>query len=252
MRRLWFALLVLVALTAACGGGEPADTATPGAAGGSPARSPAAVRKASPTPASTTPTPGGTVTPTATSIPTGTPSSQQAADAALAAALKQFDGVRDADCRAVNPGKKPCLSPRSNPAAVQRGIAVFGVSDPDGGGGFIAVLGRDPTGGWKLWFTTQNAYQLLFLPGDMRACAEGQGLNVRSAPTTNASVVATLKDLTIVRGEEFALTGPASDPLKPGYGWYRLSAPENGWAYSKFLANAALGDCSTRDAQEGR
>lgn len=169
----------------------------------------------------------------------------------MAAALKRFDGVRDIDCTTNNPQKKGCLKLQTEPSAVQRGIAIFGVSDP-GGGGFVGVMGRDQTGEWKFWFGTQNAYQLLTLPGEMLVCAEDQGLNVRSAPTTDAPTATVLKDMTVVRGEEFVLTEPASDTLKAGYGWYRLSSPQEGWAYSKYLINAALRDCSTRNVQEAR
>lgn len=158
--------------------------------------------------------------------------------------------MSDADCETNNPQKKQCVSAQSSPSTVQRGIAVFGVSDPGGFGAFAGVLGRDPAGEWKFWFATQQAYQLLVLPGDMLVCAEGDSLNVRSAPTTDAQVVGSLSDLTAVRAEEFVLTEPASDLDKPGYGWYHLSAPLDGWAYSKYLTNADLGDCSLRDGIE--
>lgn len=190
--------------------------------------------------------------PARTAVPTGTQTSQQAADAAFAAALKQFEGVSDADCQTNNPQKRPCVSAQSSPSTVQRGIAAFGVSDPEGFGAFVGVLGRDPAGEWKFWFVGQQAYQLLTLPGDMLVCAEGQGLNVRSAPTTNAPIVGSLQDLAPVRAEAFVLTEPASDRHKPGYGWYHLSAPLDGWAYSKYLTNALLGDCSLRDGIEAR
>lgn len=44
--------------------------------------------------------------------------------------------------------------------------------------------------------------------------------------------VGVLEDLTTVRAEEFVLTERASD-LQHGYGWFRLSSPLDGWAYSK-------------------
>jgi hypothetical protein len=180
-----------------------------------------------------------------------TPSPQAAAtavDAAFAAALEHFDAVSDADCTTNNPQEKDCVSAQSQPSTVQRGIAVFGVGPPDGPG-FVGVLGRDPAGEWNFWLGGQQFYQLLILPEDMIVCAESQRLNVRSAPMTDAPVVGKLEDLTMVRAEEFVLTEPGSGPQQ-GYGWFRLSSPLDGWAYSKYLTNASQGDCTLHDALE--
>jgi len=248
------ALIAACFILAACGGQEEEEAAAPTAA------TPEAVtpteaetEEAEPSPTAVPPsptTPAGTVATTSTAVPRGTQTAQQAADAAFAAALEHFQAVSEEDCETNNPQKKQCVSAQSSPSEAQRGIATFGVYDPEGIGGFVGVLGRDPAGEWRLWFTTQQAYQLLTLPGDMLACAEGQTLNVRSAPTTNAPVLSSLEDLTTVRAEEFVLTEPASDPDNPGYGWYHLSAPLDGWAYSKYLTNALLSDCSLRDGIE--
>ena len=100
--------------------------------------------------------------------------SQQAADAAFAAALKLFDGVGEADCETNNPQSKNCISSQSDQSTVHRGIAVFGVGDPAGGGGYVGVLGQGTDGEWNVWLETQNAYQLLTLPGNMLVCAEGE------------------------------------------------------------------------------
>ena len=60
-----------------------------------------------------------------------------------------------------------------------------------------------------------------------------------------------LADGTIVRGDRFLLTEPGdANADKWGYGWYHIAAPQDGWAYSKFLSNAQIGDCSLRDALE--
>ena len=194
-------------------------------------------------------TPEAAVTPepTAPAEPTVEPS-PKAEDAALAAALELFDAVSDADCETNNPQNKSCAGLSSQPSEVQRGIAVFGVGAPDGPG-FVGVLGRDPAGEWKVWREVQQDYQLLTLPGDALVCGYGAGLTVGSAPTAAAAAVGVLEDLTRVRAEEFVLTEQASD-LQHGYGWFRLSSPLDGWAYSKYLTNASWEDCSMHDAME--
>jgi hypothetical protein len=194
-------------------------------------------------------TPEAAVTPepTAPAEPTVEPS-PEAVDAALAAALEYVGAVSDADCESNNPQNKPCAGLSSQPSTVQRGIALFGVSGPDGGG-FVLVLGRDPAGEWKFWRAGQQDYQLLTLPGDALVCGYGAGLNVGSAPETGAAAVGVLEDLTTVRAEEFVLTEPGSDPAH-GYGWFRLSSPLDGWAYSRYLTAASLGDCILHDGME--
>jgi hypothetical protein len=194
-------------------------------------------------------TPEAAVTPepTAPAESTVEPSTE-AVDAAFAAALEQFDAVSDADCETNNPQNKTCAGLSSQPSEVPRGIAVFGVGAP-AGPGFVGVLGRDAAGEWKVWREVQQDYQLLTLPGDALVCGYGAGLTVVSAPAADAAAVGVLEDLTRVRAEEFVLTEQASD-LQHGYGWFRLSSPLDGWAYSKYLTNASWEDCSTHDAME--
>ena len=194
-------------------------------------------------------TPEAAVTPepTAPAEPTVEPS-PEAVDAAIAAALEHFDAVSDADCETNNPQNKPCAGLSSQPSEVERGIAVFGVGAP-AGPGFVGVLGRDPAGEWKIWREVQQDYQLLTLPGDALVCGYGAGLTVGSAPTADAAAVGVLEDLTTVRAEEFVLIVQAIDQ-QHGYGWFRLSSPLDGWAYSKYLTAASLGDCILHDAME--
>jgi hypothetical protein len=194
----------------------------------------------------TTPEATGEATPGVTTEPT--PTTEPAVDAAIAAALEYFDAVSNADCETNNPQNKQCVGLSSQPSTVQRGIAVFGVASPDGPG-FAGVLGQDPSGEWKFWRAGQQDYQLLTLPGDALVCAYGAGLNVRSEPTTDAPAVGVIEDLTGVRAEEFALTERGSD-LQHGYGWFRLSSPLDGWAYSKYLTAASWDDCAHHDALE--
>jgi len=137
----------------------------------------------------------------------------------------------------------------SAPAEVARGIAAFGISDAGQNGGFGAALGKTLDGRWKLWYTSQNPYQLTRLPGDMVVCSGGDGVNLRAGPSPDADVVGGFADGAQVTGEQFALTEPV-DPGHVGYGWFRISAPDPGWLYSKFLETAALNDqCALHNAQ---
>lgn len=177
--------------------------------------------------------------------------SDDASTAAFAAARDLLHGVSQADCLQNNPGRLSCLALESVPADVERGIAVFGVGDPDGNGGFDAVMGHMADGSWKLWFTSQNPYQPTRLPGEMAVCAGGDGVNVRASASTDASVVDHLPDGAHVTGEEFLLTEPA-EPGHQGFGWFRISAPDAGWIYSKYLEAATLDDaCALHNAQVG-
>jgi len=239
------AVSFIVGITA-CGGdgGEAPETPSP-AGGVTPTVTAEATGEATP---GVTPSPPAAATPEVTTERTPTP--QEAVDAAFAAALEHFDAVSDADCETNNPQNKQCAGLSSQPSTVQRGIAAFGVGPLDGPG-FVGVLGRDAAGEWKIWRAVQQDYQLLTLPGDALVCGYGAGLNVGSAPTTDAAAVGVLEDLTRVRAEEFVLTERASDDLQQyGYGWFRLSSPLDGWAYSKYLTAASLGDCTLHDAME--
>jgi len=169
--------------------------------------------------------------------------------AALAAALQIFNAVVESDCLHNNPQRLQCVTPESTRGDTDHGVAAFGVSDAGQNGGFNAALGLTSDGSWQLWFTSQNPYQLTRLPGDMVICAEGDGLRVHSAAGNDASVVDTLADGTVVRGEQFVLTEPV-DPGRAGFGWFRISSPDTGWLYSKYIENAALNDnCALHDAQ---
>ncbi len=240
----WLAALLVPLLVATVALGCGGDN------GASPVTTPATTAEADGEATSdVTPSPQATATPEATAEATP-PASEPALDAAIAAALEYFDAVSDADCQTNNPQNRNCAALSSQPSTVQSGIAVFGVGPPDGGG-FVGVLGRDTAGEWKFWRAGQQDYQLITLPGDALVCAYGAGLNVRTEPTTDAPAVGTIEDLTGVRAEEFVLTEQGSDDLQQhGYGWFRLSSPLAGWAYSKYLTAAAWDDCAQHDALE--
>ncbi len=117
----------------------------------------------------------------------------------------------------------------------------------------MEFLGQTPEGEWKFWFGTQNTtYQLTALPGDMRVCAGGDGLNVRESPDRESEPLTLLNDDSVIRVDRFVLTEPGSrSPVtgaQTGFGWYHLTSPQEGWAYSKYLSAASLVDCSVHDA----
>ena len=181
---------------------------------------------------------------------------------AFAAALRMFDGVPDDECRAGNnPLGKDCIVPTASAEGVARGIATFNLIAASRLHGASGVLGRTPSGEWEfLLITDSPVYQLLSLPGEMIVCAEGAGLNIRAAPSVEADVITALPDLTHVWVEEFVLTEPGlyAPRIAPrsGSGWYRLSAPVEGWAYSRFLSstvpdpNTGAPSCALRDQIE--
>ena len=100
-----------------------------------------------------------------------------------AAATEIFRGVIDPVCSNDYPvnGVGPCILPRSSADTIAGGIAVFGVRY-EAGGDYLGVLGRTPGGEWQYWAGSQQPYLLVALPGDMRVCADGDGLNLRSEP----------------------------------------------------------------------
>ena len=172
---------------------------------------------------------------------------EEAAATALSAALELFGGTADPACRPGQPGPV-CVEPLATLERAARGIATFGVSGsgPEGLGAFQGILGRDPGGVWRFWFGTQNvSYQLFALPGELIVCADGDGLNVRAAPSTDAEILDVLPDLTRAQAEQFTLTEEGALPTEStdqvvGAGWYRLSAPVAGWVYAAFVENAMV------------
>jgi hypothetical protein len=140
-----------------------------------------------------------------------------------------------------------CITLQSNPRTVAGGIAAFGVDSREGA--YPAVMAKRNDGAWGFWLATQNAYQLLFLPADVRICAGGEVLNVRPDPSIINSPVGALSHDALAAADQFVLTEPGT-PEVAGAGWYHLTGPVDGWVYSRFTTNGLLGDCSLHDAQE--
>ena len=225
MRNIVFALALAGAATIACGGG---DDAQPSNTSSGP--SVAIITSA----ASSSATPG-----------------EDPAEAALAAGIELLDGVSEADCTTNNPEEKECVSidPNSREVA-SRGIGVLGVQAPRGSG-YALLMGHEPDGNWAYYAGGQQYYQASKLPGEMTVCTQGTGLNVRANPSADAELVRTVEDNSTVTGEEFVLTQPGTPPTASpvaGYGWYRISAPVEGWVYSKYVSG--LADCSLHDGLE--
>jgi hypothetical protein len=222
--------LALALAFAACGGGgdEDVSTASPG-----------------PTGAATVAPSGSTPLPAATSTPAE-------ADRATEAAKALLGGVLDTTCTP-SPETPICVAPNLSLGSPDHGTAAFVTSEyPDGGA--MEFLGQTPEGEWKFWFGAQNVtYQLTVLPGDMRVCAGGEGLNVRESPDRESESLTLLNDGITIRVDRFVLTEPGTTApvttAHAGFGWYHVTSPQQGWAYSKYLAAASLGDCSVHDAQ---
>lgn len=175
------------------------------------------------------------------------------AQAALQAALRNFNATDDpAICKADPPRKQACLfHDVTEEDSPERGVAVFGLGFADGGGALV-VFGRDESGGWQFWFgTQQGVYHALRLPAEMRVCADGQGANVRMAPNVSAKSLGMLKDGAIVTSTQFVLTEPGSNspqPAKNGNGWYQVTGDIDGFVRADLLSVTALPDCKLRDA----
>ena len=177
--------------------------------------------------------------------------SEDPAEAALAAAIELLEGVSEADCTINNPEQKECITlDPDNRALASRGIAALGLQAPAGGGAAL-LMGREADGNWAYYAGGQQWYQAWKLPGEMLVCTQGEGLNIRAEPSSEADLVTTVEDNSSVTGEEFVLTEPGTPPPESsasGYGWYQISAPAEGWVYSKYVSG--LPDCSLHDSLE--
>jgi len=225
VRHILVALAFAGAATVSCGGGDDEQ------------------------PSSTSSGPGAAII--TTSASSSASPSQDAAESALAAAIELLDGVSEADCTTNNPEQADCIS--INPddrESASLGIAVLGVEGPAGGSS-VLLMGREAGGNWAYFAGGAQYYQASKLPGEMKVCTQGTGLNVRAEPSATAQLVRTVEDNSTVTGEEFVLTQPGTPPGAspvPGYGWYRTSAPVDGWVYSKYVSG--LADCSLHDSLE--
>jgi len=237
LRRTSIILLASLGLAlAACGGGSSTPTPTPG----TPSASPPAGSPVGEPSATAAATPGADQTAAAT--PGGGTGVLDAA--AQAAAESIFHGVVGTGCDQAADPSTTCLESASDASTIGGGIAAWKVS-AQGGSSYTGVLGQAADGSWKLWFSSQDVIAQLQLPGRMRVCADGQGLNLRKAAATTADRIASIADDTLVDGDKFVLTEPGT-PTQPGNGWYHLTTNPDGWAYSQYLIDASLPSCAAR------
>jgi uncharacterized lipoprotein YbaY/heat shock protein HslJ len=179
---------------------------------------------------------------------------------ALQAALRILDGVPRAQCQAPTPTGTNCVEPIAGDAesrTLPRGIATFSVTYVNEPGSYIAYFGRTSTGDWGYWFGAQDQQSpLITLPGELLACAGPAGglPRVLHSPSGESE---TLQPLTRLTAESFVLTQPGtpatdSNPEgRRGLGWYRVSAPLEGWVPEQDATAAVLGDCTVHDIQYG-
>lgn len=171
------------------------------------------------------------------------------------AVAKALDGVERSSltperCAEGNPGGKLCFEVVSDETAMQLGLAVVRTGVPGGGAG-TAFFGRTADADWVFWFATeQGPYVLKSLPGDLRACPDGDALVVYSRPTTKAPEVGDVPAGTVLRAEDFVLTRAGTVDGERGDGWYRVSGPVGGWIEARQSADATSGNCDQRDAFE--
>lgn len=194
--------------------------------------------------------------PSAESSPTETESSEPAGsvvDAAVAVfgAVYREELNRDT-CNTGNPDMLPCVSLASDAGTVDSGIARFTGGYPEGGG-FSFYMGRQFNGEWGYWFgTQQQLYQLVSVPGELRACGGGEAVTVRAEPSSTSEAAGSIPDGSTVSAEAFMLT-VAGSPSGGGRGegWYRVGGDSPGWVAATQSSDASLGSCDLRDAIEG-
>jgi hypothetical protein len=185
-------------------------------------------------------------------------------ESVLQAAMDELDAVAcpesglpmEAD-RCVRQTTRPILDLQSQtlvapPLDVSRGVELLSMGFREGGG-VMLVMGRDGDGDWYPWFTGQNLPSpLLQLPGEVRICPLNGGVvNLRSSPDESAEVVTDLAPGEVLHAESFQLTrAEDTESRVRGEGWYEITAPEEGWVYSRETSNAHFPDCAFHDALE--
>jgi hypothetical protein len=97
---------------------------------------------------------------------------------------------------------------------------------------------------------------VMSLPGDIRICGWGEAVTVKSEAAEDSDDVGVLDSEQVVRAGQFVLEDDGqrlSDGLSPGYGWFLVEGPPEGWVYSKYVAGTEetmAPDCSHHDAVE--
>lgn len=211
--------------------------------------------KETPSPGPSNPfTPHPSITATNTPVPSPTPaptptprdpSIDEQVQRALRAAGQLLNIAVEPDCRQ----GADCIREGVVGPSVGRGILQLAYAG-DGGGGAALIMGLDQDDEWVVWLASQrDLYQLLDLPGELRVCNDGEGTELRDAPSLEGASLALADDGEILAAESFLLTEPGSLD-EWGAGWYRITSPIEAWVFSRHVAAATTGDCSLRDVYE--
>lgn len=162
---------------------------------------------------------------------------RDAAALAEEAAIAALNGVPASACTANGqmppPGRDTCLtiSPAQAAQADRGLVALQAFLSPDVQPVFV-VVGRDNDGAWGLWLAAPAAYIPVQLPGDAQLC-DTSGVPIRSEPSADAPVRASLPHQSVVTVDRFVLTRPGRWQRgvggTSGVGWYHVSAPMDGW-----------------------
>ncbi|MGE0542210.1 MAG: class I SAM-dependent methyltransferase [Dehalococcoidia bacterium] len=176
---------------------------------------------------------------------------RDAATLAEAAAMAALNGVPASACTASGqlppPGRDTCItiSPMQVAQADRGLVALQAFLSPDVQPLFV-VVGRGIDGDWGLWLAAPAAYVPVQLPGDARLCG-ASGVPVRSEPSVDAPVRASLPHESVVTVDRFVLERPGtwqrSEGGTPGGGWYHFAAPVDGWVAAD-AAVIADADCA--------
>ena len=193
-----------------------------------------------------------------------TPAAPSPTPAAAALASADEDALWAA-IRATYPGKDFVLSCRGFVAtAAKPECAAAGgwTADQLAGGlvtisftssesGIVVAFGRKGDGSWGYFVVIANGGggPVLQLPGDASVCADGDGLNLRSEPSTTSAVVTLVRDNTVVRLDRFVLTKTgvpttAAASGQNGEGWYHIASPQAGWGFARLLVRADQPQCA--------
>lgn len=227
--------LLLVPLVAACGGDDEPSAETPTPSLGEPADQ----GTPAPTSPGSTGTPGESPPPTEEATATAGADETPMSDALLAvlsAASEALDVPAGDDCVPDD----DCIRANDRSEAGLDGDIVPLTYASGAGGGAIVLMARDGSGAWGLWMVTQAPHQLVALPGDLRAC---RGIPVRDDAAESAGTVDEVLEGTTMTAAGFVLSQPGS-LTGQGSGWYRITAPVEGWVSSEAVVTAVSGDCS--------
>jgi hypothetical protein len=245
-------------LLTACGGEPPSNSSSPDAT------SPTAIPVATATAPTASPAPA-TVASSAVSRPTGVAPTLPRATATSAAgpscgrtAGEEVAAAEAAARLGANGAPVDCPECiRGGGASPDRGIVIVSIRNRENTEGIGVIWGRDSSCNWQRWFATQNVtYHALILPAEMRVCAGGDSVNVRSKPSVTSPSQGMLGPGSAVTAESFVFTGEveaARHQYTGELGWYFVSGALSGYIRADLLSvpfdsqGRPSSDCSLRN-----